>query len=269
MKKILKFSALVAALALVFAACDDKPEKPTPGGNDGNNDPKERVILYTVGQTENRQTLETEGEWNALLDMLCDQAQGGQTVTFFNMNQTTYLQNKGAAGTKAAKTFSTTDRDAMKAWMREREKEGLTVVVTYDNGTWNGMAYASAPSASTSVSIIGTWHFICSVVSHIDPNGALTGSDLYVPEDGGGSMHYTFYDDGTVTLTFNGMDGTTATDSSTWTLSSDGKLSSELLPNGGGSWDVNWITNNTMIISRAAIGTEDGDYLYQLQFDKE
>ena len=266
MNKILRFTALAAVLTLIFAACE---RQPTPGGDEGNNDPKERVIVYSVGQTENRQTLKTEGEWDALLDVLCTQAQNGQTVTFFNMSQTTYLQTKGLRGSKAPITFSTTDRDAMKAWMREREKEGLTVVVSYDNGTWSGMAYASAPSENTSVSIIGTWHFVCSVVSHVNQNGQLTGSDLYVPEDGGGSMYFTFSDDGTVTLVFNGMDGTTATDSSTWTLSSDGKLSSELLPNGGGSWDVNWITDNTMIISRAALGTEEGDYLYQLQFERE
>ena len=268
MNKILRFTALAAVMALAFAACD-KPDKPNGnGGSQGNNDPKERVIVYMVGQTENRQTLETEGEWDALLDMLCDQVQGGQTVTFYNMNQTTYLQTKGLRGSKAPITFSTTDRDAMKAWMREREREGLTVVVTYDNGTWNGMAYASAPPADISVDIIGTWHFVCSVVSHIDQNGALTGNDLYVPEDGGGSMYYTFYDNGTVTLTFNGMDGTTATDNSTWTLSADGELCSDLLPNGN-CWNVNWITDNTMIMSSADLGTMEGDLLYQLQFDRE
>lgn len=268
MKKTLRFTALIAVMALAFAACD-KPDNPNGnGGSQDNNDPKERVIVYKVGQSENRQTLETEGEWDALLDVLCTQAKNGQTVTFYNMNQTTYFQNNGAGGTKAAKTFSTTDRDAMKAWMKEREKEGLTVVVTYDNGTWNGMAYASAPPASTSVDIIGTWHFICSVVNHIDQNGTLTGSDLFVPEDGGGSMFYTFHNDGILTLTFNGMDGTTTSDNSTWTLSSDGELCSELLPNGG-CWDVNWITDNTMIISRANLGTEEGDILYQLQFERE
>ena len=69
-------------------------------------------------------------------------------------------------------------------------------------------------------------------------------------------------------MTFNGMDGTTASDNSTWTLSSDGELCSELLPSGG-CWDVNWITDNTMIISRADLGTEEGDILYQLQFERE
>ena len=122
MKKTLRFTALVAVMALAFAACD-KPDKPNGNGDSqGNNDPKERVIVYTVGQSENRQTLETEGDWDALLDVLCTQAQNGQTVTFYNMSQTTYLQDKGSGGTKAAKTFSTTDRDAMKAWMKEIER---------------------------------------------------------------------------------------------------------------------------------------------------
>ena len=81
-------------------------------------------------------------------------------------------------------------------------------------------------------------------------------------------MHYTFYNDGTMSLTFNGMDGTTATDNSTWTLSNDGELCSELLPNGG-CWNVNWLTDNTMIMSRVDLGTEEGDLLYQLQFERE
>lgn len=250
-----------------FSACE-KPENNDPNGSQNNNDPKKRVVVYTVGNTESRQTLETEGEWDALLDVLCDQAQNGNKVTFFNMNQTTYLQNKGTGGAKAAKTFSTTNRDEMKAWMREREREGLTVVVTFDNGTWNGTAYASAPPSTTSSTIVGTWHFICSVVNHIDQDGSLAGSDLYVPEDGSGSMYYTFHDDGTLTLTINGVGGTTATDNSTWTLSGDGELCSDLLPNGV-CWNVNWITDNTLIMSRADLGTEEGDLLYQLQFDRE
>jgi hypothetical protein len=265
MKKTLRFTALSAVLIMIFMACE-KPNNQE--GNKINNEPRERTIIYTVGNSETRQSLATEGEWDVLVDVLCDQARGGKKVTFYNMNQTTYLQNHGLQGIKAAITFSTTNREEMKAWMKKMEKEGRTVVVSYDNGTWNGMAYATAPPTSTSSTIVGTWHFICSVVNHIDPNGTLTGSDLYVPEDGGGSMYYTFYDNGTITLSITGMDGTTATENSTWTLSTDGKLNSDLLPNGI-CWDVNWITDNTLIMSRADLGTEEGDLVYQLQFDRE
>ena len=267
MKKIQGFITLLAVITLAFSACE-RPDNNVPDGNDVNNDPKERVIIYKVGNSEFRQTLETEGEWDAMLDELCSQAQSGNKVTFYNMSQTTYFQNNESGGTKAARTFSTTNRDEMKAWMKKMEEEGRTVVVTYDNGTWKGLAYSSAPPAITSNTIIGTWHFNCSVVSHIDQNGLLIGSNLYVPEDGGGSMYYTFYNDGTMTLTINGVGGTTASDHSTWNLSEDGKLNCELLPNSN-CWDVNWITSNAMIISHSDIGTEEGDLLYQLQFDRE
>ncbi len=262
MKKILRITVLASVVMLALTACDK------PSGEE-NNEPKERVVVYKVGQTESRLTLETEGEWDALLEMLCIQAQTGQKVTFYNMKQiTTCNQKKGASGTKTARTFNTANLDEMKAWMKEREKEGLTVEVTYSNGMWHGMAYASAPPTNTSVNIIGTWHFICSVVNHLDQNGTLTGSDLYIPEEGGGSMFYTFYNDGSITLVFNGQDGTTVTENSTWTLSDTGELCCELLPNID-CWNVNWITDNTMIISRADLGTEEGDLLYQLQFERE
>lgn len=267
MKNTLRFTAFVAVLMLAFSACD-KTNGNDPIINEENNDPQERVIVYTVGQTENRQTLETEGEWDSLLDKLCTQAQNGQTVTFYNMDLTTYFSDKGAGGTKAAKTFSTSNRDEMKAWMKKMEEEGRTVVVTYNDGTWNGWAYATAPPATTTNSIIGTWHFTCSVVSNIDEDGSLNNSNLYVPEDGGGSLYYTFYDDGNMTLTINGVGGVTATDNSNWILTDDGKLNCELLPNSG-CWNVNWITNNTMIISRADFDTEEGDLFYQLQFERE
>ena len=198
MKKTLRFTALLAAVILAFTAC----EKPDPNGND--NTPKKREIVYTIGNNECRQTLQTDGEWDTMLDVLCSEAQRGNRVTFFNVSQTTYLQTKGLGATKAARTFSTTNSAEMKAWMRKMEEEGRTVVVTYNNGTWSGTAYASAPPATTSNTIVGVWHFSCSVVSHVGPNGILLGSDLYVPEDDGGSMYYTFNTDGTMTLTFTG-----------------------------------------------------------------
>ena len=267
MKKILRFAALLAVVTLAFTACE-RPENNEPDGNEVDNTPKERVVVYKVGNSEYRQTLKTEGEWDVMLDELCSQVRNGHKVTFYNMNQTTYFQNKGLSGAKAATTFSTTNVDEMKAWMKKMEKEGRTVVVTYNDGMWSGTAYVTAPPTITSNTIVGTWHFNCSIVNHIDSEGRLIGSDHYVPEDGGGSMYYTFYNDGTMTLTINGVGGTSATDNSTWTLTDEGKLNCELLPNVG-CWDVNWITENTMIISRSDLGTAEGDLFYQLQFDRE
>ena len=68
---------LLTALALFSAACE-KPE--TPNGGSDNNDPKERVIIYSVGESESRQTLKNDAEWDAMLEKLCDRAQDGSEV---------------------------------------------------------------------------------------------------------------------------------------------------------------------------------------------
>ena len=87
MKRTSKLIMLLTALALFSAACE-KPETPN-GGSSDNNDPKERVIVYSVGKNENRQTLKNDAEWDAMLEKLCNQAQDGSEVVFFNMRQTT------------------------------------------------------------------------------------------------------------------------------------------------------------------------------------
>lgn len=264
MKKLSKIFALLATV-LMIAGCE-KTDDGNTNVNNGNSSISKRVIVYAVGNSENRQTLETEAEWDAMLEQFCDQAVDGGTVTFYNIETSL----APAVHTKEASTIVTTNRDELKRWMKVKEKEGLTVRVTYDtqSGTWHGEAYATAPAVSTLGILPGTWHFSCMVVTRYDIDGNLLGSDLYAPEDNGGSWYYSFSNDGTLTITVNGMDGTTATDSSTWTLSDDGILYSDLLPSGA-YWNVNWITPNTMIISRADLGTEEGDIYYQLQFDRE
>lgn len=266
MKTTLRFTVLMTVLVLAFVACDDPNKKPAPGVD---NTPKERVIVYKVGQNESRQSLATEGEWDALLDVLCNQAKQGSEVTFYNMKPSIYHPNKLSYGTKASKTFSTSNQDEMKSWMKEMEKEGRTVVVTYSNGTWNGVAYASAPPAATMAIIVGEWHFSRLVIKPMDADGQLQEGETLIPDFNGGSMFYNFYEDGTMSLTVNNIDGTSYTDNSTWSLSDDGKLCSELLPNGGGCWDINWISANTLVLSRPDFGTEDGDFLYQLEFDRQ
>ena len=264
MKHSFRILSLLAAM-LMLAGCE-KPEGSNTGVDSDNSALTKRVIVYAVGDSESRLTLETEAEWDAMLEQFCNQAVEGEAVTFFNIE----TSHAPVIQTKEAPAITTTNRDDLKQWMKQKEKEGLTVRVTYDNqtGTWHGEAYATAPTNNTLGTLPGTWHFSCMVVTQFDPDGNLLGSDLYVPEDGGGTMYYTFSDNGTVTLTMHGLDGTTVTDSSTWSLSDDGILSSDLLPHGT-NWNVNWITANTMIISSSDLNTTEGDLYYQLQFDRE
>ena len=51
----------------------------------------------------------------------------------------------------------------------------------------------------------------CLTTNPIASDGHLMEGDYYVPEENGGSMYYTFYDNGYLLLTFNAMDGTVAT----------------------------------------------------------
>ena len=146
-----RFYILLAAV-LCLAACEK---------NNGSND-KQRDITYTVGTPSpswhmpdgNRRPmetvtvhLETEAEWQALLDRFCDYAEDGSEVTFYNASRVQNSQFKIHNSAKDATTYSTTDREAMKRWMAQMEDEGMTVTVTYDpaTGTWNGTAYATAP----------------------------------------------------------------------------------------------------------------------------
>lgn len=264
---------ILTALALMLAACQKPDPSPDPIPDNTPQANVEREIIYSVGNAEYRCTLKTNAEWDALLDRICEQSLDGSDVTFYCMSHGQGTSVNGSPS-KESTTITTTNRDELKRWMKAMEKDGLTVRVTYDegSGTWSGTAYATAPADCTTGTLIGTWRFNCMVVSQYDMNGMLIGSDLFAPEENGGTWYYNFSNDGTVTLTINGMDGTTATDSSTWTLSDDGILYSDLMPNLMTSvthWNVNWITDNTMIISSSELGTPDGDMYYQLQFDRQ
>ena len=128
---IIQHSSLVFALlaaVLMLAACNPEPVE------------VERDIVYTVDQTTTTVHLRTDAEFDALLEQFCDYVEEGSTVTFYNANRV-------ATSNTDVTRFSTTSRDEMKAWMRQMEDAGKTVTVTFDSGTgtYNGMAYATAP----------------------------------------------------------------------------------------------------------------------------
>lgn len=130
MKHFSYFIALLAT-ALTLAAC-----QPTDLFN-------ERTIVYTTESESGTVHLTTESEFDALLDRFCNLAEGGSTVTFRN---TAYARQ--GSGTKESATYSTTNREDMKNWMRRMEDEGRTVTVIYEKetGIWRGTAYPQTPN---------------------------------------------------------------------------------------------------------------------------
>lgn len=146
-------SRLFAALAVVLclASCEEPsgPVTPDPGPA-----AHERDIFYSVSDQSGIPSfsgttahLVTEAEWDALLDRFCDMASSGGKVTFCNQASADGPATKDGASS-TPNTISTQNRDELKAWMKEMERAGKTVNVSYDNnsGTWNGTAYATFQS---------------------------------------------------------------------------------------------------------------------------
>ncbi len=136
MKQLLKLTALLAVATLALTSCNPETEDNVPV--------KERDITYTVDGNTKTVHLTTDAEFETLLDRFCDYAENGSNVTFYNAGQHSVGNSKG---TKDIVTYSTTNRENMKRWMRAQEDAGRTVTVTYDptSGTYNGAAYATAP----------------------------------------------------------------------------------------------------------------------------
>jgi hypothetical protein len=254
---------LFIAAALTLVGCEKHPvtvdDDPTAK--------VERKILYSVNDAETRTTFDTEAEWDAMLDQFCEMSKNGYEVVFYNLDPVIHNSNM-KSNSKDTHTITTSSSEEIKEWMKTMEKDGLTVKITYDKGTgtWNGIAYATAPANNTSNIIIGMWRLDCMVVAYLGSDDEITHADLFEPEEDGNIMYYTFNNDGTMTLTVTIGDSTYANGNSTWSLSNDGVLSTDLLPSGG-NWNVNWITNNTLILSHRVNDTPDGDLIYQLQFE--
>ena len=118
MKRICRITVMLVLSALCLMSCSKQENLNNNGNGDVNNNNKERVIVYTIGQSESQRALATEAEWDALLDQLCDQAQNGIEVTFYNMSPTTCPIGKSTNGPKSPVSISTTSRDDIKAWMK-------------------------------------------------------------------------------------------------------------------------------------------------------
>lgn len=146
MKKILL--VIMGLMGLVgFVACEKESSRTEAG--------QSRDIFYTVSEgaavsvfSGTTAHINTEAEYDALLDRFCDYAQGGGQVMFCNSHPAS--QTKGTSSDTPT-SISTPDREELKVWMKEMEKAGKTVQITYDegSGTWNGRAYANLGQNTT------------------------------------------------------------------------------------------------------------------------
>lgn len=135
---------LLFAAVLSLVSC----ERETVNGN-GNDHLSSYQVEYYMSSRENpsmtfKVDINGDDDRDALLGRFCDYTMEGKFISF--------RSNKvGKNGSKAPRTFSTTNRSEMIRWMGQMEDEGLTVTVNYDpnTGTWNGIAYTPAPNVNT------------------------------------------------------------------------------------------------------------------------
>lgn len=172
MKKILTSIICIMGFA-AFVGCGEKNDTPDVS--------TERDIFYTntdesmfasfSGSTVH---LTTEAQWDALLDRFCDYAEAGDHVIFCNTkaNNTQTAPHKSKS---TPTTISTSNREELKEWMKEMEKAGKTVNVSYKDGTWSGRAYANLGSENMQESqpYSGTLVFVPTPVMEEPPLGGV------------------------------------------------------------------------------------------------
>lgn len=131
------FTLLIPALMLV--SCEKENNTETSQGHD---------IFYTVsgnpvfsGFSGTTAHLTTDAEFDALLDRFCDYTQSGEQVMFCSATPNPSKVKDNSSNTPTS--ITTSDREELKSWMKTMEKNGKTVRVTYDNGTWHGTAYTN------------------------------------------------------------------------------------------------------------------------------
>ncbi len=138
MNRINKIAVIMATvLTVAFTACT-KPDETV----------SVRDIYYTVSDNGGISSimsggttahLTTERQWDELLDSFCDYAADGELVTFCSYRQSVKAQKDTPT------SITTSSREELKKWMKEMERSGRTVNVTYNDntGVWSGTAYAN------------------------------------------------------------------------------------------------------------------------------
>ena len=102
-------------------------------------------VVAVMGGSGTTVHLTTEAEWDTLLDRFCDYAAAGEQVVYCSARATGKGHGQPSIAKDTPTTITTANRDELKTWMKEMERAGKSVRVTYNegNGTWSGMAYAN------------------------------------------------------------------------------------------------------------------------------
>jgi len=118
----------------------------------------------------------------------------------------------------------------------------------------------------TTATVTGTWQYSNSIqYSRVDDYTYMVDLEYYYPQENGIAIYYTFNNDGSATRTE--INGPTQTDNGTWNFSND-QFFCNLADLNGGGWDIIWLTDNTMIISRMRTNDKNQPIIEQITLER-
>ena len=121
-------------------------------------------------------------------------------------------------------------------------------------------------TTNNAATVVGSWQYsLLTVYAQGDGLNYLNISSQYYPEENGSSIYYSFYSDGSATRAV----GTTSnsSESGNWNLSG-GQFCCDLPDMSGDCWNIVWLTDSTMILSRTDIDDENREAIYQMLLEK-
>ena len=94
-----------------------------------------RTVHYIVNGVDHQITLYSDAEWDAFVDSMMSLSEQGKEVRIINEDATTQTSMA-----KDIQTFTTTDKDEAKAWVKQKTEEGYAVTILFDDGVYTCVA---------------------------------------------------------------------------------------------------------------------------------
>ncbi|MBR1765717.1 MAG: hypothetical protein IJ745_01585 [Bacteroidales bacterium] len=118
--------------------------------------------------------------------------------------------------------------------------------------------------------VAGRWHYYSMTKLFISSEENFINSYFatYTPEGMGTSIYYDLREDGTMTFTRTSLySEASSTAEGTWSVTPGGEVVCDFF-DGGSHWTVDCIVNGLMVLSSLDLGTEEGDFYYQMELHR-
>ena len=94
-----------------------------------------RTVHYIVNGVDHQITLYSDAEWDAFVDSMMSLSEQGKEVRIINEDAATQTSMA-----KDIQTFTTTDKDEAKAWVKQKTEEGYAVTILFKDDVYTCVA---------------------------------------------------------------------------------------------------------------------------------